>query len=122
MRSEALAIEPRTPELHAAARAVGDDVYGVELGVLRQRLGDLGHAVALGVEQHNVELAVAGARLAQVAHQLLVALHSGIDEDQLAPDVGLLLTGGDLLLHEREQAGGLQLLDRGRDPVRVDQD
>ena len=77
-------VELRGAELHRPVGGVADDVDRVEIGLLRERVGDLADAVALGVDQHELELdALFQRRRAHRFHQRLVLGRGGVDEHQL---------------------------------------
>ena len=63
---------------------MADDVDRVEIGLLRERVGDLADAVAPCVDQHELEVASLRERaLAHVVDELLVVGRRGVDEDEL---------------------------------------
>ena len=79
----------------------------VEILEAGQGLGDLRHAVALGIEQHDLEPAPPSAIRAQVLHQPLVALDAGVHEDDLAARERGDLAGLCAVLEHLELRGGI---------------
>jgi hypothetical protein len=86
MRVEVVGHQPRAAQLYGGLCAVGHDVDRVEVGVVREHVGDLRDAISLGVDQHHLELAVARPGRAKGVHQRSVVLQAAVHEhDLVAP-------------------------------------
>ena len=82
-RRQGLFIQRRVAELHRAAVAVRDQVDGGDVLSARERFGDAGQAVLVGIDQHDLDGPASLGLPGQVGQQGGLVGHARVDKDDL---------------------------------------
>ena len=61
---------------------MGDQVQGIKLAVLLQRIGNLFDAITVGIQNHDTEMPVVARLVQDIGKQGLIIRHAGVDNHQ----------------------------------------